>query len=369
VGTNFALIAAASAAASLRRWLRLGSSVHSVTQGMMDEYAEIAARPEFVDRLRGLDEWLKRHGHRGPHETDPAQPRFAEQREILVQDLSRARTGTEHPQDLQCAHSTPRISLARLLCRWEKRREWFRDELMRRTQRLRRRILDEASEAVAAGYLDGPDDVFWLDRSELAADPSTWRMRISARRARWRRSRRLDLPTTASREALELAATASSTENAGSGEHRFAGIGLGSEVVTGAVVKAQSIDELLHKTDWPDFAVLVVDALEPSWAVVYSRFSAVVSELGGELSHAAILLREAAVPSVINAAGVYHGLIEGELVRVDPARAEVVRLTEQPDEPEPELEPEDGPSGRSVRQAVAATTTSRPSFHGAGTGA
>jgi phosphohistidine swiveling domain-containing protein len=371
VGTNFALISAASAAAGLRRRLGLGSSVHSVTQGMMDEYAEIAARSALVDRLRGLDDWLKRHGHRGPHETDPAQPRFAEQREILIQDLSRARTNADHPRSQECARVSPQVSLARLLCRWEKRREWFRDELMRYTQRLRRRILDEAGEAVAAGQLDDPDDIFWLDRSDLAADPSTWRMRIKAKRARWRCSRLLDLPTTASRDALEATAGGSSTESAESGENRFEGIGLGSDDVTGVVVKAQLIDELLHKRDWPDSAVLVVDALEPSWAVVYSRFTAVVSELGGELSHAAILLREAGVPSVINAPGVFHGLVEGELVRVDPCRGEVVRLTEQPDDPEPELELEleARPSEESVRQTPAAgTATSRPSFHGAGAG-
>jgi phosphohistidine swiveling domain-containing protein len=239
---------------------------------------------------------------------------------------------------------------------------------MRCIQRLRRRILVEAGEAVAAGHLDEADDVFWLDRTDLTADPSTWRMRIKAKRARWRRSRLLDLPATASRDAIEAVAAGSSIENTGSGEDRFAGIGLGSEAVTGVVVKAQLIDELLHKTDWPDSAVLVVDALEPSWAVVYSRFTAVVSELGGELSHAAILLREAGVPSVINAPGVFHGLVEGELVRVDPSRGEVARLAEQPHEPEPE--PESRSSGGSVPQPLAsATTTPRPSLHGAGAGA
>lgn len=366
VGTNFTLIAAASSAAGLRRWLGLGSSVHSVTQGMMDEYAEIAARPMLADRLRGLDDWLQRHGHRGPHETDPAQPRFAEQREVLAQDLSRARPSTEHSPAPERAHPMSPFSLGRLLCRWETRREWFRDELMRRTQWLRRRILDEAGKAVVAGHLDVPDDVFWLDRSDLAADPSTWRMRIAVKRLRWRRIGSLDLPTTASRDDVEAAAAGSRIETAGSSDGRFAGIGLGSDVVTGAVVKAQSIDELLHKTDWPDSAILVVDALEPSWAVVYSRFAAVVSELGGELSHAAILLREAGVPSVINAPGVFHGLVEGELVRVDPPRGEVVRLTEQPAEPEPEQEPEARSSGENVRHPAAVTASSRPGIQSAG---
>jgi pyruvate,water dikinase len=57
-----------------------------------------------------------------------------------------------------------------------------------------------------------------------------------------------------------------------------------------------------------------------------SRFGAVVSQLGGELSHAAILLREAEIPSVINAAGAFDGLDDGDRVLVDPTRGEVLKL-------------------------------------------
>jgi phosphoenolpyruvate-protein kinase (PTS system EI component) len=68
---------------------------------------------------------------------------------------------------------------------------------------------------------------------------------------------------------------------------------------------------------------LVVDTLEPSWAVVFPRFSAVVAELGGELGHASILLREAGIPAVVNARGTYRAIADGDLVRVDPAWGEV----------------------------------------------
>ena len=110
------------------------------------------------------------------------------------------------------------------------------------------------------------------------------------------------------------------------GSGRFDGIGLGTNVVTGTVVRPRTMEEVLRRKSWPGSAVLVVEAIEPSWALVFPRFDAVVSELGGELSHAAILLREAEVPSVINASGAFHGLVEGDLVQVDPARGEVVRL-------------------------------------------
>jgi pyruvate,water dikinase len=137
----------------------------------------------------------------------------------------------------------------------------------------------------------------------------------------------LILPTTASRDVIEAAVAGSTPHNPGAGESRFKGIGLGTRSVTGTVVRAGAIHELIKRRNWPESAILVVDALEPSWAVVYPRFGAVISQLGGELSHAAILLREAEIPSVINAAGAFEALEDGDRVLVDPTRGEVLRLS------------------------------------------
>ena len=53
----------------------------------------------------------------------------------------------------------------------------------------------------------------------------------------------------------------------------------------------------------PD-VILVVPTLEPSWAVIFPRVGGVVAELGGELSHASILLREARRPAIVNSSPV-----------------------------------------------------------------
>ncbi len=50
-----------------------------------------------------------------------------------------------------------------------------------------------------------------------------------------------------------------------------------------------------------------------------------MAELGGELSHAAILLREAGLAAVINAPGAFRGIPQGARVYVDP-RAGIVRV-------------------------------------------
>jgi rifampicin phosphotransferase len=54
--------------------------------------------------------------------------------------------------------------------------------------------------------------------------------------------------------------------------------------------------------------------------VVFPRFAAVVADLGGELSHASILLREAGRPAVVNCAGIFRAVTTGDRLRLDGAR-------------------------------------------------
>jgi hypothetical protein len=53
---------------------------------------------------------------------------------------------------------------------------------------------------------------------------------------------------------------------------------------------------------------------------------AVSDPLGGELSHASILLREAGKPAVVNCLGACRSLADGERVRLDGASGTVERL-------------------------------------------
>ena len=306
-----------------RRWLGLRQAARVVTHSMMAQYARLAARPELADRLRGLDAWLRAYGHRGPLESDLCRPRFAELRAVLEADLRR---GPAPPPREQHQPSRLRAALGRPLFLSDERRERFRDRLMRRWQRLRALILEEARRAVAAGHLDAPDDVFFLRSEDLAADPSSWRDRVAARRASWRVRRpagpaddrlpRRDRGRVSPRRAGRRpgprrpgASPGSAWGSRPSPARRSARRGWGA-CSTAACCRSA--------------AVLVVPTLEPSWAVVFPRFAAVVAELGGELSHAAILLREAGIPSVVNAQGAFQAIAEGDRVRVDPARGEVV---------------------------------------------
>ena len=69
VRTNFAIMSLLSVFSTVRKVFGLGQAAHVVTQIMMAEYAELAARRAQTGRQR---DWLRRYGHRGPLEATHA---------------------------------------------------------------------------------------------------------------------------------------------------------------------------------------------------------------------------------------------------------------------------------------------------------
>jgi rifampicin phosphotransferase len=317
---NFAINAILSGMSRARRFLGVRGAGRVVTQDMMEEYSGLAALPP-GDREAHLDRWLARYGHRGPLESDLSRPRFAELRGMLLQDL--ARQGAADPARTPAPRAGGFLDrLLRPLYWIDECREWFRDSLMRRWQRLRARILAEAGALVAAGQLDRPEDVFWLRPLDLHG-PLPLRTAAAAGRARVEAVRCLDLPHSAPLEVIQsLLTQAATTQAAESGRRLFPGIPLGPAVIEGRALKADELVALLGEAGGAlgRETILVVPTLEPSWAVVFPRVGGVVSELGGELSHASILLREARIPAVVNCAGIFRQIRTGDRLRLDGVR-------------------------------------------------
>jgi pyruvate,water dikinase len=72
--------------------------------------------------------------------------------------------------------------------------------------------------------------------------------------------------------------------------------------------------------------VLVCHTTDPSWASLFLLASAVVIDIGGPISHGAIVARELGIPCVINTGNGTRVLRSRERVRVDGAAGTVERL-------------------------------------------
>jgi pyruvate,water dikinase len=72
--------------------------------------------------------------------------------------------------------------------------------------------------------------------------------------------------------------------------------------------------------------ILVASVIDPGMAPLMGLAAGLVVEMGGTLSHGAIIAREYGLPAIANVHGVTHLLTDGERVAVDATAGEIKRL-------------------------------------------
>jgi pyruvate,water dikinase len=70
--------------------------------------------------------------------------------------------------------------------------------------------------------------------------------------------------------------------------------------------------------------ILVAPLTNPTWTPLFAVASAVITEVGGILSHGAIVAREYGIPAVMSVPGATHSLSDGQMITVDGNRGVVM---------------------------------------------
>ncbi|PQA85682.1 PEP-utilizing enzyme [Hyphococcus luteus] len=101
------------------------------------------------------------------------------------------------------------------------------------------------------------------------------------------------------------------------------GFAASSGVVEGTARVIKSVKEIdrLKEGD-----ILVCQVTNPTWAPVFQKIAAAVSDIGGSMSHAAIVAREYGLPAVVGTGQATSRIEDGQRVRVDGARGVVTLL-------------------------------------------
>jgi pyruvate,water dikinase len=81
--------------------------------------------------------------------------------------------------------------------------------------------------------------------------------------------------------------------------------------------------------------ILVCPVTAPSWAPVFGKIKAAVSDIGGAMSHAAIVAREYGMPAVVGTGDATKRVRTGDRIRVDGDRGTVRVLVEHSPEQAP----------------------------------
>lgn len=190
----------------------------------------------------------------------------------------------------------------------------------------RREILKSGRELVQLGALDDPEDLMYLTFAELSSfagrDGKDYTGLIASRREAYRREqRRSRLP----RMLLS------------DGRAFYEGImapGSSANVLIGSPVSPGSIEGRVRVVFDPREAhlhpgeIMVCPGTDPSWTPLFLSAAGLIMEMGGMMTHGAVVAREYGIPAVVGVHQATRRLETGQLVRLDGSSGQIVIVEE-----------------------------------------
>jgi pyruvate,water dikinase len=305
-------------------------------------------RGQFLDELVGLaggraardaiEAWLDRYGMRCVGEIDITRPRWSERPATLVpvilgnirnfepgagarrfeQGLREARAKEQDvlerlralPDGEQKAEDTKRmIDRVRAFIGY---REYPKYGMVSRYFVYKRALLDEAERLVRAGVLREKEDIFYLTFSELHDVVRTNRVddQLVGRRKEAFRSY----------HALTPPRVLTSDGEAVVGAYRRDDVPAGALIglpVSGGTVEGRArvvLDMARAKLEPGD--ILVTVHTDPSWTPLFVAIAGLVTEVGGLMTHGAVIAREYGLPAVVGVVEATRLIRDGQRIRV-----------------------------------------------------
>jgi pyruvate,water dikinase len=314
-----------------------GATFIAAVETFLERHGDVGQPDEFIDRPAWGDHpaLLIREVRRAL-EVPPSDPRARLAQLIASSDELAARVRTElgdRPSDL--ARFNDMLDLARAAGPLTEEHNYWIDRI---TQAIVRRVaLRFAARLVSEGTIERPEDVFHLHVVDVAAAlrrPRDLRRLVREREAQHLRNKRrrppafVGPPPTAPGGTLpglvprsELGYKEKQDDpNVLKGVAASAGIGRGPA----RLVREPADLDRVRAGD-----VLVCRSTHVSYVPVFGKVAAVVTEVGGSLSHAAVVAREFGVPAVVATGVALTVLRDGEDIEVDGSAGVVRRVAER----------------------------------------
>ena len=295
--------------------------------------------------LSAFDRYLDDYGHRAVGESDIMSLRLADQPEALLEVIRTQLEGPPAPPEelVRRQQTVRRQALTtirarcgwrfdrwlsflwwyRRLCRFFSLREANRHHLMWYSLAARHLLLRLGELLVDRGVFAHKEDVFFLTLQEREAlneaPPDAWTALIKSRRADRKNWETLHVPD--SIRGWDDLHTASHARLADA-DGILLGLPISSGIVSGPVRFVRTT------TDWSRVErgdIVVVPVIDPGLAPLFGIAGGLIVEMGGTLSHGAIIAREYGLPTITNVAQAMSRLSEGERVTVDAAEGMVKR--------------------------------------------
>jgi pyruvate,water dikinase len=197
-----------------------------------------------------------------------------------------------------------------------------------------RRVLGElGSRLVAAGVIGASGDVYWLTENELATGAARLDQAqaleslsplVAARKAEWRGQLKA-LPPAMLPEKSRWSKVLPWSEQRQAGRLVLKGVGTGAGKITApaCVLFGPEGFGSMKPGD-----VLVAVTTTPAWTPLFAMASAVVTDIGGPLSHSSIVAREYGIPAVMATGVATRRIHSGDLITVDGSAGTVTLIAD-----------------------------------------
>lgn len=195
---------------------------------------------------------------------------------------------------------------------------------------VRRMFAELSRRFVAGGALREPDEIYWLEKSELEAlvvalegnrPLPDLTEQIPARKEQWQAFLKINPPLM-----LPEASRWSRLFHGGEAEQQDGKIVLKGVGTSGGIITAPACI-LFGPEDFSNLKpgdVLVAVTTTPAWTPLFAQASAVVTDIGGPLSHSSIVAREYGIPAVMAARSATRAIHNGQIITVDGTAGKVI---------------------------------------------
>jgi phosphoenolpyruvate synthase/pyruvate phosphate dikinase len=195
---------------------------------------------------------------------------------------------------------------------------------------IRRMFAELGERFVAGGAIQIADDIYWLEEDEVTeliaalenAQPLlNFADHIPTRKAGWRAALQIIPPVMLPEKSFWQKFIGGGAPQEQDGKIVLKGLGTSSGQVTAPACV------LYGPEDFPKMKpgdVLVATTTTPAWTPLFAMASAVVTDIGGPLSHSSIVAREYGIPAVMAARNATRHIQSGQMVTVDGKEGTVI---------------------------------------------
>ena len=262
-----------------------------------------------------MNEFLKVFGHRALYDFELSQPRYAENPQLVKQLVANASSQIEHP-----SHELPSLPLSPVLQvtverarRFQLLKEEVKHQCLKELALLRYLLLE-----LGKRYNLG-SDIFYLFEDEICyLEVLDFQQLIPHRKWEYEQkiklSEQLNLPAQLTLKDLD-ALTLDGHNNHISGDGSLTG-----NLVAGNAPIEGVVQIILNDQDIDQFEqgnILVTRFTHPGWIPIFPQAKGIITELGGWLSHAAIVAREFNIPTIVGVPGAMSQLQTGDRIRMN----------------------------------------------------